>query len=84
MAKMNKVIKYLGGFVFNQNGDEVKTQTEAWKKEADCGCGIDCCDNKLVLTDKTNGEKVDLQFEGGALIIVTEDGTKYSATLTAL
>jgi len=83
MAKMNKIVKYLAGFVFDKSGKQITSQTEAWKEEADCGCGIDCCENKLVLTDKTNGEKVDLQFEAGSLIVVTEDGTRYVATLTA-
>lgn len=83
MAKMNKVVKYLAGFVFDKKGNQITSQTDAWKEEADCGCGIDCCNNKLVLTDKTNSEKVDLQFEAGSLIVVLQDGTRYIATLTA-
>lgn len=83
MAKMNKVVKYLAGFVFNSKGDQIESQTDAWKLEADCGCGIDCCNRKLVLTDKTNDEITSIHFEAGSLIVTTGDGTRYLATLTA-
>ena len=79
---MNKVVKYLAGFVFNSNGQEIKSQTDAWKAEADCGCGIDCCNKKLVLTDTVNSEITSLHFESGALIVTIADGTKFTATLT--
>lgn len=49
MHNNKRGVKYLEGFVFSKNGTPLKTQVDAWKEDADCGCGIDCCNNLLAL-----------------------------------
>lgn len=58
-------VKYLMGFVFGKNDKPVLTQRDAWKQEADCGCGIDCCNKNLVLEDQSNGNTYELVFDNG-------------------
>lgn len=84
MSKLKGAIKYLAGHVFTKDGVQVESQQEAWRKEAKCGCGIDCCENELVLTDKSASTGVSLYFEGGELRIRLADGSVFRATLTAV
>lgn len=63
-------VKYHVGLVFwGDKQESFEQQVDAWKKEADCGCGIDCCDKELVLTDKTTGEFMALYFDDGAMFV---------------
>ena len=83
MAKdINRVIYNPGGAVTTKSGDTVKGQEDAGKVGADCGCGIDCCNKKLVLTDQVTSVQTDIYIENGSLIVEI-DGVKYSATLVA-
>lgn len=50
-----------------KNGEQVDYLNEGLRQEADCGCGIDCCNNKLVLSDQSNGNTYELVFDGGVL-----------------
>lgn len=63
----NRVLYPAGAHVQTKSGDPIKGQEEAWKVGADCGCGIDCCNNNLVLTDKVTGKPVKLYFSNGIL-----------------
>lgn len=80
---MKSIVKILPGFFFGRNKKPIHTLRDAMAEEAKCGCGIDCCNNELILTDKTSDTKVKLYFDSGGLVVETSDGTKYDATLTA-
>lgn len=62
-------VTYRAGLVVDESGRGVEQQTDAWKKDADCGCGIDCCEKELVLTDKTTDEVNSLYFDNGGLFV---------------
>lgn len=63
-------IRYKRGIVFDEKtGTSHDYQTDAWKKEADCGCGIDCCEKELVLTDQVTGVSNSLFFNNGGLFV---------------
>lgn len=81
MAK--KVVNYIPGIVSGKKGKPITTQQDAWKEDADCGCGIDCCEQKLVLTDRTTKLPVDLYFEDGSLFVVI-DGDTYEIALDSV
>lgn len=63
---MFSVVKYLQGFVFGKSGKQILNQRDAWKEEADCGCGPDCCNNKFAMpVNDSNGTTTypaDFQF----------------------
>jgi len=83
MAKdLKGKVKYLPGFVSDLKGVQIETQRDAWKKDADCGCGIDCCNKKFVLEDQQTGNGVSLYFHNGELRISIEGGGVFRATLT--
>lgn len=69
MSKFKGVVKFLSGFATNKGGKQIETQVDAWKAEADCGCGIDCCNNCLVLRDKATGNKVNISVSNGVIVI---------------
>lgn len=50
MSKKDKKVLYIPGVVKDNKGNEITSQRDAWKKEADCGCGIDCCNGTIHLT----------------------------------
>lgn len=52
-------------------GEGVLYLREAWRREAKCGCGIDCCYGALVLTDQKTGEYVYIYIEDGAVKTTT-------------
>lgn len=84
MAKKAKSkVNYLRGFVEDNKGNPIEDQHDAWKEDADCGCGIDCCERKIVMTDKVTHEHTCMYFEDGSLIIEV-GGVKFSATLTQI
>lgn len=53
------------GHVSDKKGNALNTQREAWKKDADCGCGIDCCNNKIALpvNDSSTDATYDASFQ---------------------
>lgn len=67
-------VRYNPGFVTNSKGKQITSQEDAWEEGAKCGCGIDCCNQELVLTDKNNGTKYALFFENGGLKFRKENG----------
>lgn len=77
---MSKV-KYIPGVVSGKDGKQITTQQDAWAEDAKCGCGIDCCNNELVLKDKTTGDITKLYFDNGSLFVDVA-GTVYEATLS--
>lgn len=73
MAKNLKgVVKYISGFVFDKKGEQIETQREAWRSEAKCGCGIDCCYKALVLRDQTTGVATYIYVEDGIVKTTTD------------
>lgn len=58
-------------------------QTDAWKAEADCGCGIDCCDNSIKLRDQTTGNIIRWFFTDGHMKF-TDLTTGITKTVTAV
>lgn len=66
------VVKYLSGFVFSKKGKQIETQREAWREEAKCGCGIDCCYKALVLRDQTTGEATYIYVDNGQVLTTTD------------
>lgn len=75
-------VKYIPGFVSDLKGEQIETQRDAWKKDADCGCGIDCCNKKIVLQDQQTSKDVNLYFYDGELRISIEGVGTFTATLT--
>lgn len=59
-------VQYRAGLAIDQDGRGIESQTDAWKKDADCGCGIDCCEKQLVLQDQTTGDFMALFFADGS------------------
>ncbi len=82
MAKSK--VKYQRGFINDSKGNPILDQHSAWEKDAECGCGIDCCKKELVLTDKTSSNKTSLYFEAGDLIVEVDGVGRFRATLTAI
>lgn len=72
MGKKKVKVKYLPGFVFDDKGEQIVDQKEAWKKDAECGCGINCCLKALVLEDHTSGAVSYLYIEGGVVKVTTD------------
>jgi hypothetical protein len=77
-------VKYLKGMVEGPKRAPLLNQHDAWKEDADCGCGIDCCNSKLVLKDTGTSNVTSLSFENGELIVTIEGVGKFTATLTAV
>lgn len=84
MAKTKSKVKYLRGMVEGPSRVALLNQHDAWKEDADCGCGIDCCNSKLVLKDTSTTNVTSLSFEDGELIVNIEGVGKFKATLTAV
>lgn len=61
------VVRVLISALTGKNGEQIEHLNEALRQEADCGCGIDCCNNKLVLKDQSNGNTYELVFDAGVL-----------------
>lgn len=72
MGKGKGVIKFSPGSVFstrNKKSEQVDTLNDAMAKEAECGCGIDCCNKVLVLEDKAiPGDFYEIYIEDGELV----------------
>lgn len=66
------LVKYIPGFVFGKKGQQITSQVEAWREEAKCGCGIDCCYKALVLRDQTTGEATYIYVDGGVVMTTTD------------
>jgi len=78
---IGQVIYRVGLIVNGKNEDSYEYQTDAWAAEARCGCGIDCCERELVLTDKiTEAGFVSLFFEDGVMKFRLADGSVYAVT----
>jgi|WetSurMetagenome_2_1015567.scaffolds.fasta_scaffold233939_3 hypothetical protein len=61
------VVRVLPSALTGKDGEQIDYLNEGLKQEADCGCGIDCCNNKLVLKDQSNTNTYELVFDGGVL-----------------
>lgn len=85
MAKKFKdIVKIRWGTMVNAiNGMGYETLNEAQKAEADCGCGIDCCDNELKLRDKDTQNTVALYFDGGEFKLRDTTGAIFTVTIVA-
>lgn len=59
------------------------TLPDALKREADCGCGIDCCDGSLKLRDQTTNNIIRLFFDNGSMKF-TDLTTGVTKTVTAV
>lgn len=68
------VVKYIGHVIFNKKGEQITTQREAWREDAKYGCGIDCCENVLVLSDISTGEVFNIYVEDGTLKATPRNG----------
>lgn len=68
---MKGVVRYLMAFAFTKKGKPITTQREAWRAEAKCGCGIDCCYSALVLKDQITGEPTYIYVEDGEVKTTT-------------
>lgn len=55
------------GHVEDGKGNNVKTLNDGLREEAKCGCGIDCCENKMVLKDQSNGNTYEFVFDAGVM-----------------
>lgn len=75
---------YRVGHVFDKMTEQsFELQTDAWKRDADCGCGIDCCEGKLKLPDTTVVATMSLYFADGGMMVKNETtGDVYTVTLT--
>ena len=74
-SKLKGVVKYITGIVSGKGGDQIETQQEAWRQEAKCGCGIDCCYKALVLKDQVTGEHSYIYVENGVVKSTTTPKT---------
>ena len=67
--------KYNGGVdiqnskVTDKDGKTIETWSEAARKDAECGCGIDCCKQILKLKDQTTGLPVAISVVNGVLTV---------------
>jgi hypothetical protein len=61
------VVRVLPSALTGKDGEQIEFLNEGLRQEADCGCGIDCCNNKLVLKDQSNGNTYELVFDAGVL-----------------
>lgn len=61
------VVRVLSPAFIGRDGNQIDYLNEGLRQEADCGCGIDCCNNKLVLEDQSNGNTYELVFDAGVL-----------------
>ena len=66
MGKKEGRIKYIPGVVSGKEGQVTS------KVEAKCGCGIDCCNNALVLIDKATKNITYIYVENGELKTTTD------------
>lgn len=79
---IGKVLVKTGIFIDPRDPKAViKTLADANKIDADCGCGVDCCNNELVLTDKTTGDAYRLFFDGGVLRYRINGGDTFTVTV---
>lgn len=83
MGKRKKVVGFRSGIVINkETKDSYSTLQDAMEDEAKCGCGIDCCNNELILRDKSTGEKIAIYVEGGEIMFRLADGSTKTVTST--
>jgi hypothetical protein len=76
-------VVYREGLAVDQDGRGVSSQTDAWKKDADCGCGIDCCAGELKLRDQTTQVIMSTYFDNGGMFVRNNTtGVVYEVTLT--
>lgn len=76
---MKGKVKYNAGFVNTSSGQKIETQKDAWKAEADCGCGIDCCNNLIAL--KANDDNGTTQYPATLEIVVIGGVVKGKVTI---
>ena len=76
MKAWNKIVITLSGIF--RRGDKNLTLEEAMRELANCGCGIDCCNDRIVLTDKTTGQQYELFIDNGQLMIGVKDSGTYN------
>lgn len=72
---LNKVGIRLGTLINKDTGDSFADLNDALKTEADCGCGIDCCNSELKLRDQTTQETIAFYVSNHVPYIRLADGT---------
>lgn len=70
----SKLVKIVDGVLFKIRGGKRQQYTDmqaALNDQADCGCGIYCCDgdNKLIITANDTNIRYELYAEGGQLVL---------------
>lgn len=78
-SRYKGVVRYAVGLIKDATGrgDSYEQQVDAWKAEADCGCGIDCCNKRIVMTDRVTGNHVEIFVSNGELVFkVLPDGSE--------
>jgi hypothetical protein len=63
-------------YTVNKSGKDsgISSLREANFIESECGCGIDCCNNRIVLLDQTLGTKVFIQVINGVFTVTDAAG----------
>jgi len=71
MSQKDKArVHYTIGAVNNSKQNQLDNQRDAWKEDADCGCGIDCCNKTLVLEDQdVKGDIYEVSIKNGAITL---------------
>lgn len=79
------VVRYAVGLIKDATGrgPSYEQQVDAWKAEADCGCGPDCCNREYKFTDKTTNEHIAVYFIGGVMKFRRADNTIHTVTSVA-
>lgn len=73
MAKgLKGQVGLLAAAFFSKAGKKLEFLRQAWREEAKCGCGIDCCYGALVLTDQDTGEYTYIYVKGGEVLTTTD------------
>lgn len=57
------------------------TLNEALRREADCGCGIDCCNRELKLEDQSTDAIYALYFKDGHMYFRDAEGQEYKVSV---
>ncbi len=73
MATNVKIGKGLMWKLSNNKREPIEDLSDGLKVLADCGCGLDCCNNVIVLRDLETGEVVEVSVENGVLVVTSRN-----------
>ena len=71
MANSVKIGKGLMWKLSNNKREPIEDLSDGLKVLADCGCGIDCCNNTIVLRDTVTGEVVEVTVADGTVTVTS-------------